>query len=146
VNQFVGEVEHEAVGENTARAHFVIFFVLGSTLILFPHYLLWRWDYGITSEIGAAFVIAAILGFTVDRWLKAELRTDAFLAAIGHILEPEFRAEVSRIVGYKIICEGHSQWVEITLVENNVVRVTTSVERTLRNKSKDHWAPGKTYQ
>jgi hypothetical protein len=79
--------------------------VMGTALIFIPHFWEWTWDYGIAPEIGVAFLVAAILGLTIDRWLKAELRTDAFLAAIGHVLAPEFRAEVSRIIGYKLVCE-----------------------------------------
>ncbi len=111
------------------------FFILGGVLIFVPHYWGWHWDYGIISEIGVALLVAAILGFTIDRWLKAELRTDAFLAAIGHILAPEFRSEVSRIIGYKLICERHNLVVEIAPVATNIVKVTSSVERVIRNKS-----------
>jgi hypothetical protein len=75
------------------------FLIVGAILIFVPHFSEWKSDYGIVPEIGVALVISAILGFTIDRWLKAELRTDAFLAAIGHILAPEFREEVSRIIG-----------------------------------------------
>jgi hypothetical protein len=111
------------------------FLLAGIVLISVPHFLDWRWDFGITPEIGIALLVAAILGFTIDRWLKAELRTDAFLAAIGHVLAPEFRAEVSRIVGYKLICERHISLTEIELAGDNVVKVTSSVQRTIRNKS-----------
>jgi hypothetical protein len=111
------------------------FLALGIALIFVPHFWEWKWDYGITPEIGIALLVAAILGFTVDRWLKAELRTDAFLAAIGHILAPEFRAEVSRIIGYKLICERHSLLVEIAIADANIVKITSSVERVIRNKS-----------
>src|SRR5437870_1612240 len=69
------------------------FLTLGIALIVIPHVWRWTWDYGIIPEVGIALLVAAILGFTIDRWMKAELRTDAFLAAIGHILAPEFRAE-----------------------------------------------------
>jgi hypothetical protein len=112
-----------------------VFALLGVGLIVVPHYWAWQRDYGITSEIGVAFLVAAILGFTIDRWLKAELRDETFLAAIGQILEPEFRAEVSRIIGYKLICESHHLLVEIETTENGLVRVTTSLERKIRNKS-----------
>lgn len=71
----------------------------------------------------------------VSQARKAELRTDAFLAAIGHILPPEFREEVSRIIGYKLICERHNLIIEIALAGNNTVKVTSAVERTIRNKS-----------
>jgi len=111
------------------------FLLFGLFLIIVPHVWLWQWDYGITPEIGVALLVTAILGFTIDRWLKAELRTNAFLAAIGHILAPEFRAEVSRIIGYKLVCERHTLLVEITLLSPNVVKVTSSTERVIRNKS-----------
>jgi hypothetical protein len=82
-----------------------VFLVFGLALIFIPHFFEWRWDYGIVPEIGVALVVASILGFTIDRWLKAEIRRDVFLASIGHVLLPEFRDEVSRIVGYVLICE-----------------------------------------
>src|ERR1700688_3977903 len=107
------------------------FLIAGLILIFVPHFWGIKWDYGITPEIGIAFLVAAILGFTIDRWLKAELRTDAFLAAIGHILAPEFRSEVFRIIGYKLICERHSLVVEIAPVATNIVKVTSSVERVI---------------
>jgi hypothetical protein len=111
------------------------FLLFGAALIVIPHYWNWSWDYGITSEIGVAFLVTSILGFTIDRWLKLELRTNAFLAAIGHILAPEFRAEVSRIIGYKLVCERHTLLVAIELLSASVVKVTSSSERTIRNKS-----------
>lgn len=116
------------------------FFVFGIIFIVIPHLWNWSWDHGIISEIGIALLVASILGFTIDRWLKAELRTDAFLAAIGHILAPEFRAEVARIIGYRLVCEQHFSFVEIEFVEiehvrSNVLKVTSSSERTIRNKS-----------
>lgn len=110
-------------------------FVAGLGLSVAPHIWEWRWDYGITREIGVALIVAAILGFTIDRWLKAELRTDAFLAAIGHVLAPEFRAEVSRIIGYKLICERHYLLVQIKSIGSGLVKINSSAERHIRNKS-----------
>jgi hypothetical protein len=78
----------------------------GLILIIAPAVLQWDWDFGIIHEIGVAFLAACILGFTIDRWMKAELRTDAFKAALGRVLLPEFQAEVSRIIGYKLISSG----------------------------------------
>ena len=58
------------------------------------------------------------------------------LAAIGHILRPEFREEVSRIVGYALICERHNLLVEIAETNDpRVVKVTSYSERRIRNKS-----------
>jgi len=44
--------------------------------------------------IGVALLVSAVLGFRIDKRLWGELHTDTFLAAIGHNLAPEFRAEV----------------------------------------------------
>lgn len=130
-----GDISMKIWGRLPPGAVLSAFLIAGMALIFSPHYWQWEWDYGIASEIGVALLVAAILGFTVDRWLKAELRTDAFLAAIGHVLAPEFRAEVSRIIGYKLICERHYLLVEVALVSDRLVKVTSSVERTIRNKS-----------
>jgi hypothetical protein len=112
-----------------------LFLMLGLALIVIPHFFEWQWDYGITPEIGIALLVASILGFTIDRWMKAELRTDVFLASIGHILAPEFRAEVSRIVGYSLICERHFLLIKIKSIGTGLVRITSHVERTIRNRS-----------
>jgi hypothetical protein len=111
------------------------FLVVGLALIIVPHFIEWWRDYGIASEIGIAFVVASILGFTIDRWLKAELRTDVFLASVGHLLPGEFRSEVSRIIGYSLICERHFLLVKIESVEDGFVRVMSHVERTIKNRS-----------
>jgi branched-subunit amino acid ABC-type transport system permease component len=49
------------------------FAFLGAVLIFVPHYWAWQWDFGIIPEVGVAFLVAAILGFTIDRWMKAAL-------------------------------------------------------------------------
>jgi hypothetical protein len=112
-----------------------LFLILGLVLIFIPRVLDWQWDRGIVSEIGIAFLVASILGFTIDRWLKAEIRRDVFLASIGHVLLPEFRDEVSRIVGYALICERHLLLVKIESIGDGLVRITSHVERTIRNRS-----------
>jgi hypothetical protein len=112
-----------------------VFLLLGAILIFVPHFWEWRWDYEITSEVGVALLFAAILGFTIHRWMAAELSTDAFLASVGHVLPQEFRAEVSRIIGYRLICEKHLLLINIDNVGNGLVRVTSAIERTIRNRS-----------
>jgi hypothetical protein len=111
------------------------FLVVGLALIIAPHFVEWWRDYGIASEIGIALVVASILGLTIERWMRAELRTDVFLASVGHLLPEEFRAEVSRIIGYSLICERHFLLVKIETVEDGFVKVTSHVERTIKNRS-----------
>jgi hypothetical protein len=108
---------------------------LGLALIFLPHFFGWKWDHGIVPEIGVAFLIASILGFTIERWMRAELRRDVFLAAIGHMLPPVFRAEVSRIIGYHLICEKHLLLINLEHAGDGLAKITISIERTIRNRS-----------
>jgi hypothetical protein len=122
-------------GKLPGWAALALFLLLGLALIFVPRVLEWQWDRGIISEIGVACLVASILGFTIDRWMRAELRKDVFLASIGHLLPSEFRAEVSRIIGYKLICERHRLLIKIENIGNGVVRVTSATERLIRNRS-----------
>jgi hypothetical protein len=91
------------------------------------------WDFGLIHEIGVAFIVASVLGLTIDFTLKTQVAEDVFKATLGHILRPEFRAEVARITSYKFLCEQHMLLVEIELLPDHIVRVTTSIERTHKN-------------
>jgi hypothetical protein len=92
-------------------------------------------DFGISRDVGIAVLSASILGFTIDRWLKAEIVSDVFEAAIGHVLPKEFRQEIQHIISHKFICEKHAMIVDIADRGDGTVRVTTSIERTSRNIS-----------
>jgi hypothetical protein len=95
----------------------------------------WEWASGIADDVGIALLVASVLGFTVDRWMKIDLTADAVQASLGHVLLPEFRSEVARIIGYKTICTKHTLLVHIEKVSSDVVRVTCSVERMVINRS-----------
>jgi hypothetical protein len=113
------------------RARLVIILAIGVAVVAASKGA--PWYEGIVHDLGIAFVVAAILGLTVDFALKTEIARDAFKATLGYILRPEFRDEVARITGYKFLCEHHVLLIEIKLLENNTVEVTTSIERTIRN-------------
>jgi hypothetical protein len=93
----------------------------------------------IPSEIGTALLtalfIAAILGFTIDRWMKDELREEAIKATLNAIVLPEFQSELQRIFRYEFLCEYHFMRISIQCIASDQVRVTTSTERRLRNIS-----------
>jgi hypothetical protein len=91
------------------------------------------WYFVVLHEIGFAAIIASILGFSVDFWLKSAIARDVFEATLGYILPKQFRDEVSRITSYKFVCEAHFLIVNIEIVEPGVVRVTSMSERTLKN-------------
>jgi len=74
--------------------------VFGAAMIIVPPVLEWQWDRGIIRDFGIAVSITAMLGFTIDRWLKTQIARDVFEAALGYILPHEFREEVARIAGF----------------------------------------------
>jgi hypothetical protein len=66
--------------------------VLGLALIVLPNLVLERSNpFGLISEgIGIAVLSSAILGFTIERWLRSDLSKDVFLTSIAHHLPPEY--------------------------------------------------------
>jgi hypothetical protein len=110
-----------------------IAFVFGVVLIVVSAKYHFQWDYGVTHEVGIAFVVAAVLGGTIDFALKSAIARDVFEATLGHILRPEFRAEVSRITGYKFSCNRHVLLVELKQQPDHMVEVTSSIERMVTN-------------
>jgi hypothetical protein len=98
------------------------------------------WSFPLDSavrDIGIALLAAAILAFTIDRWLKGDIAKDVFFATLGYILPDEFRQEIGRIIGFKLLCERHYMHVKITKIDDEHVRVTVTTERTLKNISSD---------
>lgn len=93
----------------------------------------WRWVDQIVHDLGIAVIVASLLGFSIDRWLKAEIVEDVFRAALGYILPQEFKEEVRRITSFKFLCEKHCLHAKIEILDGDKVRLTTMVERTLRN-------------
>ncbi len=111
----------------------VVIFVLGAILIFFSEYFRPAWNFGLMHELGIAFVVASVLGATIEITLVTKLSRDVFEATLGYILLPDFRNEVARITGYKFLCEHHFLLIEVTLWSAHVVEVTTSIERRGRN-------------
>jgi hypothetical protein len=114
-----------------------IIFVIGLILIIVPAVRAWTWDYGIIRDIGVALLTTAVLGFTVDRWLKLEIAVDVFKAALGYVLPDEFREEVRRISNYKMLADKHALIIDVTRLDLDTVRATVMLERTVRNISSE---------
>jgi len=91
----------------------------------------------IPRDIGVAMLVASILGFTIDRWMKEELRTDAVKATLNAIIRPEFHSKLQRIFTYEFLCEYHYMTISIRRIIDNdeQVRVTVVTERRLCNIS-----------
>jgi hypothetical protein len=96
-----------------------------------------EWGHGLARDTGIALLTTAILGFTVDRWLKLDIAIDVFRAALGYVLPDAFREEVRRISNYKMVAERHVIIFEIERLDQDVVRVTCMLERTVRNISSE---------
>ena len=115
--------------------YFLVLSICGIGLIYFAHSL--KEKLGIVSETlrdaGIAAVTASILGFTIDRWIKADLAKDVFQVAVGYIFPTEFREEIRRILAYRFICEKHHLIVDIEDIGEGCARVTSKYERKFRN-------------
>jgi hypothetical protein len=109
--------------------------LFGAAMIILPAVLGWQWDRGIIRDFGTAVSITALLGLTIDRWLKTQIARDVFQAALGYILPQEFREEVARIASFKFLCERHVAKFQIDDIGGGEVRLTYTIERTSRNIS-----------
>jgi hypothetical protein len=114
------------------RLYLYLLFAFGAVLILvtegFSHFV---------AELGITFVIAALLGLTVDSALKTELVRDVFEAAFNYVLPGELKEEVARVINYRFLCKIHSVVVEVTEIDDDLVNVTMSFERHIYNITSD---------
>jgi phosphate/sulfate permease len=90
---------------------------------------------GFFHEVGMALIVSAILGFTVDGYLKSRIVKDVFEAAVGHILPPELREEMQWITTFRLLARRSLHRVQVELAANESVKVTTTVEREIENIS-----------
>jgi len=63
----------------------------------------------IVDSLAIALMTAAILGLTVDVFLKKQIIGDVFAAAMGYILTPDLREEVKRFYELEFMCIEHHQ-------------------------------------
>ena len=84
-----------------------IMLLVGAAMIIGPAVAGWQWDRGVIRNLGTAVFIAAMLGLTIDRWLKTQIARDVFQAALGYFLPQEFREEVANVARFKFLCERH---------------------------------------
>jgi hypothetical protein len=70
------------------RTTLVAFALVGAALIWTWNRYELEWDHGVATELGVALIVAAILGFTIDGFLKTALAKDVFEATLGYILRP----------------------------------------------------------
>ena len=112
--------------------------VAGVLLIASKHFLHFADPWAQTAQeiikdIGIALVVAAVIAATIDRWLSADLHQDVFEAVLGYIPPPEFKEEIRSLLRYGFVCRNHVMRVRIERLENDCVRATTTIERSLEN-------------
>ena len=91
------------------------------------------WDRIILPEIGKAFIIAGVLGVTIEPLLRKAMAKDVFRAAFGYNMPTEFRDELAQIASHRIICIRHLMEVRIAETKDNKLRVTLTIEREFKN-------------
>jgi hypothetical protein len=122
-----------------------------SALVAAQFLIAWEPIRFIVSEIGVASLIAGLLAGIVEPYFRGEFARDAFLAAFRYVLPSEFKDEVEKIIRFEFISEKQVWTVKIDKVSDSVVLVTTTYERTVRNKTKsnkpvDAWYEVEDYQ
>jgi hypothetical protein len=90
----------------------------------------------ITRDLGPGIFTAGILASLVEPFFRHEFARDAFLAAFRYVLPDEFRDEVAKIIRFDFIARKQIWTVQIEKASEGVVRVTTTLERTVTNKTK----------
>jgi hypothetical protein len=90
------------------------------------------WKSGL-EHLGTAVFIAALLGLTIHIWLERQLTENVFSAAMGYELPDELKDEIKFVYGNRIICEDHSQSMQIEDLKNGFVRVTIGTQRKFIN-------------
>lgn len=91
----------------------------------------------IVSELGAAMMVAALLGATIDFFLKQAITKDAVEAALGYVLPPVLREELKWIYDQKILCTQHHTRFTIRKLDDQLVMLAVRYDRTIKNISGD---------
>lgn len=87
------------------------------------------------KELGLGLFIAGIVAALVDPCFRRELSRDAFVAAFRYVLPPEFKDKITKIMRFEFVAEEQTWTVKIERINDDIVFVTTSFEKTFRNKT-----------
>ena len=92
----------------------------------------------IAKELGPGIFTAGILAGLVEPFFRREFARDAFLAAYRYVLPTEFKDEVEKILRFEFVADYQLWTVQIDKVDDDddTVLVTTSFEKTIKNRSK----------
>jgi hypothetical protein len=111
------------------------FFFFGVLLIVVPSIHHVEADFGISRDIGIAFLTASLLGISVDIFLKRGIAKDAFEGAVGYVLPVEIKEFVHSIAGIDWFAEEFSLSVDLAIIdkEKDVIKATIKVRKLMRN-------------
>jgi hypothetical protein len=101
----------------------------------------WGGPYEVTKplfkELGPGVFTAGILAGLVEPFFRNEFARDAFLAAFRYVLPEEFREEIAKIIKFEFVAKRQVWTVQVEAATDDVVRVTTTLDRTVVNKTKN---------
>lgn len=91
------------------------------------------WYRDLIRDLGIAAVVAAVLGFLVDRTLKHDLAREAVATTLGYMLPPAIRGELAWIYNQEFLCDEHI--FHYSLIANPDQTVTIRSHSTRRIRS-----------
>lgn len=115
----------------------VLVSLLGVIIILVAYILLTegKGDWQLLHDIGVGFLVAGILGITVDQVLRRQLAKEAFVASIGYILPDELKEEMKWIYEAHILCIEHIQTCKLTAIDDDTCILNVRTQRRFINVS-----------
>lgn len=109
--------------------------LLGAAAAIGGPHLPYDWMQDLAKELGPGVFTAGLLALLVEPFFRREFARDAFLAAFRYVLPEQFKEEVSKILTHAFISEDHLWSVTIEKEDDEVVLVTTTFERKIRNRT-----------
>jgi hypothetical protein len=109
--------------------------IVGIILIVLPCLGEWVRDYGVTKEIGIAFLTASILGGTIHVYLERDIAKNAFEGAVGYFLPEDLKEAVHFISSVEWFAEEFSLTVDLEKDEHepDLIKATLNIRRYLKN-------------
>jgi hypothetical protein len=91
------------------------------------------WGHDVIRDIGIAVFSAALLGLTVEWWMRKDFADDVFRASVGYILPQELREQINWITGHKFMATGTRCKIDVSIVGCGIVQITSEIEREIKN-------------
>jgi hypothetical protein len=109
----------------------------GIAYLLLAQIYEWRWCRELFTEFSNAGIIFGALALTLEPFMRRAFARDVFRAAFGYHLPDDFKDEIARIAGHRVICTRHIMDVRIKEMDcdRDSVSVLVTVERHFTNIS-----------